>query len=81
MIARVLACFVALCLVGGAIQAGDLATVDASAELELAPLDMQIPAPIVTVVPIRHPMACELPPISALLSRLHVTDAFRPPQP
>jgi hypothetical protein len=82
VIVRILACLVAICLIGGAVQASDLTTPDTAAELELAPtdLDMIVPGPIVEVGLVRHPMPCDLPAASSLQSRLPVTDAFRPPQ-
>jgi hypothetical protein len=79
VIVRILACLVALCLIGGAVQASDLTTPDTAAELE-APSDMVVPGPIVEIGLVRHPMPCDLPPASSLQSRLPVTDAFRPPQ-
>jgi len=75
-----LGCLIALCLVGSTVQASDLTTVDEAAELELVPHGMIAPEPIDVIAPIRTPIACELPAAAIHISRLHVTDAFRPPQ-
>lgn len=81
MIVRILlGCLVALCLVGSTVQASDLTTVDDAAELELVPQGLIAPEPIDVIAPIRTPIACELPAATVPVSRLHVTDAFRPPQ-
>ena len=82
MVVRILSLVIALCLVGGAVQAADLSTPDTAAEIDLdrALPDMAVTAPFVVAI-VRRLVVADPPATVELSPRLHVTDLFRPPQP
>ncbi|HEY0255023.1 MAG TPA: hypothetical protein VGC41_26030 [Kofleriaceae bacterium] len=82
MLARIFAALIALCLVGGAVQAANFQVASTAAvELDDRSIDLLLPdVPVLTVAPQRHLILVEMPAIQTPVTASVPSRTFRPPE-